>query len=100
MALLRIGGVFVLDDALHGAVGIAHDAAVAGGSGSVTVSSASRSPPLAGHQGAQGVGLGQGHIAREDDRRAIVRQMGTACCTAWPVPSCGPAAQISDQNGL
>ena len=73
---LRIGGVFVLNDALHGAVGIAHDAAVAGGVGQ---RDGEQRQPLAttgGHQCAQGVGLGQGHIAREDDRCAIGREMG------------------------
>ena len=41
-------------------------------------------------QRARGLGFDQRHVAVEDQRGAARRRSsGTACCTAWPVPSCG-----------
>ena len=72
---LCVAGVFVFDNGLHLALGIAHDAPVAGW---VVERDGQQSQVLSCtrvDQGLQGVGLGQGHIAREHHHDAIVWQV-------------------------
>ncbi len=72
---LGLGGVLLLDDALHAAVIAAQHAAVAGGVGQRD-GQERQAPAAAGrHQRAQRVGGDERHVAREDERDAVVRQV-------------------------
>ena len=75
---LGLARILVLDDARYAAIGCAQDAAVASGVGQLD--GQQRQLP-AGHglrcrdQSAQGVWLGERHVARQHDHRAILAQV-------------------------
>ena len=70
---LRLGRVFVLDDGLHLSA-LTHDAAVARRIGKVDGQQGQLLAAALLNQRLQGVGLRQGHIARQNHHHAIVGQ--------------------------
>ena len=70
---LRGAGVLVFHDGLHH-VAPALDAAVAGGVGKINGQQRQLVATASGNEVAQGVGLGQGHIARKHHHDAVIPQ--------------------------
>jgi hypothetical protein len=83
---LRGVGVLLFDDGTHAALGIAHDAAVAGGI--VEIRDQHGQHRIDAEQPPQRAARISGTSPYSTSTRAPSGIAPMACCTAWPVPSC------------
>ena len=96
---LRLARVFVFDDGLNSFT-LSDNASVAGGVCQIDGEQRQLLATAQRHQGLQGIGPGQGHIARQHQHHTVIPQGGDSLLHRMPCPELGLLTHALHRQGL